>query len=258
MGLYAVISDIHGPWEDKRAVDLFVGVCVDLRVSHLIINGDLFDFYNLNSHGPKDPEIQTTLDDEYEWGLEFFQMLQDKLPWVKIIFIYGNHEDRLNRFVIKNCPAFTNRLKLENHLELDKRGIEYYLYNQRYRVEDTDLFVQHSPPSYSENAANTSLKKKIDQDHIWGCTHRTDRVVKTGSSGKVYESFMLGWFGDKKIIQHNQREMPEVNRVYKFTKNHETWNCSFCLVSAYKGQHDVQQVVVKNYRCTIGSKVYQG
>ena len=167
MSLYAVIGDIHGPWEDKRAVSLFIYICKQLGVETLVLNGDVFDFYNVNSHGPKDPEIQTTLEDEIQWGIDFFDMLQRELPNTKLVFLYGNHEDRLNRFIIKNCPAFTNMLRLENMLRLDERGIEWYPYNERYRIEKTDLFVQHSPPSYSENAANTSLRHKIDQDHIW-------------------------------------------------------------------------------------------
>jgi hypothetical protein len=257
MSLIAVIGDLHGPWEDKKAVGLFIGICKKLKIDELVLNGDVLDFYNVNSHGPKDPEIQTTLEDELNWGNKFFDYIQHHLPDTKITFLYGNHEDRLNRFITKNCPAFTNIVRLENALRLDQRGIEWYHYNERYRIGETDLFVQHSPPSYSENAANTSFKKKLDQDHIWNCTHRTDTVVRTGSSGKVYTSYMNGWFGSKRIIQENQRLMPEVNRVFKYTKNHETWNCSFCLVKTAGKQHFVEQVIVKDYSCSIGGKLYR-
>lgn len=258
MSLYAVIGDIHGPWEDEKAVDLFLYICKDMEITHLVFNGDVLDFYNINSHGPKDPEIQTSLEDEMNWGKAFFKRVRKMLPDVKIVFLYGNHEDRLNRFIMKNCPAFTNMLRLENQLELDKLDIEWYPYNERYRIGETDLFIQHSPPSYSENAANTSLKHKIDQDHIWGCSHRTDMVARTGSSGKVYTSYINGWFGSKKIVDYNQRLMPDNKRVYKFTKNHERWNCSFCLVTTDKKKHHVQQIIIKDYQCAIGCEIYQG
>ena len=257
MSLFGVIQDVHGPWEDKKALSLAIYVFKEQGISHLILNGDIFDFYNINAHGPKDPYIQTSMEDEMEWGNDFFDMLAKELPGVKIIFLFGNHEDRLNRYIMKNCPAFTNIVRLEKYLRLDERGIEWYPYNERYRIEETDLFVQHSPPSYSENAASTSLKHKIDQDHIWGCTHRTDMSVRTGSSGKVYTSYMNGWFGSKTIIQQNQKEMPENKRVFKFTKNHERWNCSFSLVTTDGNKHHVQQIIIKDYQCAVGNMIYE-
>jgi predicted phosphodiesterase len=162
MSLYAVIGDIHGPWEDERAVDLFLYICKDLGVTNLILNGDILDFYNINAHGPKDPDVQTNLEDEIEWGRNFLARLKKELPKTKITYIFGNHEYRLDRFIMKNAPVFWNMLRLDKMLELERLGIDWVPYNERYQVEDTSLFVQHSPPSYSQNLANTSLQKKMD------------------------------------------------------------------------------------------------
>ena len=82
-------------------------------------------------------------------------------------------------------------------------------------------------------------------------------AVKTGGTGNVYTAYINGWFGAKKIIHDLQSQMPENRKVFKFTKNHETWNCSFCIASIVNGKHDVQQVLIKNYRCTVGNVVYE-
>ena len=68
---------------------------------------------------------------------------------------------------------------------------------------------------------------------------------------------MNGWFGGLEIIQKNQREMPENRRVFKYTKNHERWNCSFTLVSTDGNTHHVQQIVMKDYQCAIGNEIYE-
>lgn len=254
--LYGVIQDIHLPWCDLRALTLALEVMQDQNVECLIINGDLVDFYNLNAWGPKHIEVQSTLDDEIYSTLEFLDRVQKMFK--EVIFIYGNHEFRLERFVIKHCPVFWNHLKLEKMLNLEARGIKHVPYNERYRLGESGLFVQHSPPSYSENAASTSLRKKIDQDHIWGCTHRTDKVVKTGSSGKIYTSYMNGWFGSVGVIKDLQSKMPENRRVFSFTKNHESWNRSFSIAGVCGKRHWVNQIVIKDYSCMVGGNLYEG
>lgn len=250
--LYAVIGDVHGPWCDDIAVNLFLDICKDVGITDLVINGDFVDFYNINAHGPKDPEIQSKLDDEFIWAGDMLDHIKKKLPGVQITWIYGNHEYRLDRFVMANCPAFYNHLKLEKMLRLDERGVDWIPYNERFKI-GPKLYCQHSPPSYSENAASTSFKKKFDEDHIWGCAHRPDRVIRRGSSGTIYESHILGWFGRKDIILENQRNMPENNRVFKFTKNHEGWACSFAITDGFHIQH----ILMKNYQCHIGGHIYE-
>jgi len=257
--LYGVLGDLHGPWIDERAVNLALDIFEDVGVTHLILNGDVLDFYNINAHGPKDPGVQTNLEDEIHWGYEFLNDLVKRFKNTEIVFIFGNHEYRLDRFIMANCPAFMNFLKLEKMLRLDELGIKWLPYNERYQVGKTNLYIQHSPPSYSANSmATTSLMKKMDTDHIWNCAHRTDMSVKTGSSGRVYTSYVNGWFGSTGIIKQNQNEMPENRRVFMYTKNHEQWNTSFCLVSVQGKQHHVQQVLMKNYVCALGETIYEG
>lgn len=251
------MGDIHGPFEDKRSVKLAFDIMKHLGVNTLILNGDVADFYNLNSHGPKDPQIETFLQDEFHWLDKFLDECTKNFD--EVIYIFGNHEFRLDRFVMANCPAFWNFLALEKMMRLEERGIKFIPYNERFRIQQSNLFVQHSPPSYSENLAGTSLKKKIDECHIWNCAHRTDFAVRTGSSGKVYKSYINGWFGSKGIIFENQTRMPDNKRVFHFTKNHESWNCSFSLISAPVPEKAfVQQVLIENYEACVGRIFYRG
>lgn len=257
MSLYTILGDLHLPWVNQRNLDLALDVIEDLGCDHIILNGDVADFYNLNAHGPKHPDIKTKLDDEFIAVEDFLSYLRKRFKDVNIVWVWGNHEYRLDRYVVENCPAFYNHLRLENLLDLQSLGIKHIPYNERYQIS-ANLFVQHSPPSYSTNLASTSLMKKIDQDHIWNCAHRTDMAVRTGMSGNVYTSYINGWFGDTGVINQLQRAMPENRRVYSFTKGHESWNCSFTLASVYGDVHHVQQVIIKDYACAVGNNLYRG
>lgn len=258
MELYGVIGDIHLPFEDRRALDLALDIFEDQGITHLILNGDVLDFYCLNSYGAKHPDVQATLEDEFYAGQEFLNNLRKRFVDVKITYIFGNHEYRLDRFVMENCPGFWNLLKLEKQLNLKELGINWVPYNERYQLGKANIYCQHSPPSYSENAAVTSFKKKLDVDHIWNCTHRTDRSVKTGSSGTTYTSYINGWFGSKGIIEDLQAKMPDNRRVFSFTKNHEVWNRSFCLVYVDGPKYHVNQIIMKDYECMVGNTLYEG
>lgn len=256
--LVGILGDLHGPFEDKRKLDLCFDVFEHLGVGHIILNGDVLDFYSINAHGPKHPDVKENLESEFAWGIKFFKDLRDRFPKAKITFNAGNHEYRLDRFIMKYCPHFWNMLKLKNMLRLEELNIDYNEYNEAYKIPNSELYVQHSPPSYSENAAKTSLKKKVDCDHIWNCSHRTDMAVMTGGTGNVYTSYINGWFGAKTIIHDLQKEMPENRKVFNFAKNHESWNTSFCIASIVNGKHDVQQILIKDYRCSVGGIVYEG
>lgn len=256
--LYAVFGDLHAPYHDQRAIDLFLFICKDVGVTHLIINGDFLDFASISSHGPKHPDLQITLEEELYTGRELLETIRKALPNVKIIFNAGNHEWRLDRFIMQHCPSFWNMVKLEEQLNLKRMDIEYHPYNEKYRIEKTNCFVQHSPPSYSENAALTSLKKKLDQDHIYGCTHRPDWAIRPGSSGEIYQTHMLGWFGSTGYYDAIKGISSQERIAYRWTKGHETWACSFALVTTDGRKHHIQHVLMKDYTCVLGGHYYNG
>lgn len=254
-----VISDLHIPFENKRKLDLVLSIFDDICIDWLILNGDIADFYTINSHGPKSPEVRQTIDTELI-ALENFLSHVSK-RYKKVSFVMGNHEFRLERYILNYCPAFYNHLLLRNLIDFEKMGIDITDYNLPLEVAP-GLKVQHSPPSYSENHANTSFKKKLDENHIFGCTHRPDWVDRKGSSGKIYQTHMLGWFGEIGHIQEMMRKYPENKKVFQFTKFHDQWGCSFATIGLSERQHINQYKIygdeISGYECVVGRNLYKG
>lgn len=54
MSLYAVFGDVHGPFESKENVELLLDVIEDLGAD-IVLNGDILDFYSINSYGQNIP-----------------------------------------------------------------------------------------------------------------------------------------------------------------------------------------------------------
>jgi hypothetical protein len=224
-----IIGDIHGNWCDSKltgrgADGLVFKIAKAIDIDHIFINGDLLDFINVNSHGPKHPDIKEVLEDEINWGIDFLQALRDNFPNVKITYNEGNHENRLDRFILNNCPSFWNLLRLKNMLNLERLNIEFFPYNNDYKVQESNLHIMHSPPSYGQNGARTSLLKKADSSYIFNCTHRVQHASITGASGSVYHCWFNGFLG-------STNETSGHKKIFSYAKGHECWQKSMIIAN---------------------------
>jgi hypothetical protein len=245
-----IINDIHRPFHDPKALDLVLDIFEDLDLDRLLINGDCVDFTNVSLHGPKHPDIVTTLLDELDDAREWFEYLRKRFPKKEIILNAGNHLDRLDRFIIRHAKPFWNILTAEKYFNLERLGIEYYPYNNKYRLEKTNCYVQHSPPSYS--SAKACLNKKVDQTYIYGCTHREEKACTTGASGKVYSAYFNGWLGSTTLT-------PEHEKVFSYTKGHQNWQQCFIIVTIQNEvDFHVNQYSIRNYRVCVDGHLYEG
>lgn len=244
-----VFNDVHAPWHDPKALDLVLDVFEDIGIDEIVINGDLLDFYNVNSHGPKHPDIGETLETEIYWGVEFMQNLRKRFPNQKIMFIYGNHEDRLDRFLVKQVPSCYNFFSLHKMLRLEELNIEWIPYNSAYRLLKTNFYIQHSPPSYSKNTAMVSLEQKLDISAMYGCTHRMQHAARTGASGRVYDVFSNGWLGSTTLTKEHKR-------IFSYAKGHSNWQQCFSIINIDGPNYYVNQIPIRQHSCFVDGHLY--
>jgi predicted phosphodiesterase len=125
--LAVMLNDIHFPYEDKKALRKVMKMVKDLQPDHVILNGDIVDFYTISSFS-KDPSRTLSLQDELNSTKDFLGELRDACPDARISYTIGNHEDRLTRYLRSNAKALESldALKLESLLGLDDYGIRMY------------------------------------------------------------------------------------------------------------------------------------
>lgn len=90
-----------------------------LNPKHLVIIGDFADCYSVSDHD-KDPEHATRFAEEVadvEDGLDEL----DSLGATNKLYIEGNHEDRVRRYVMKH-PELRNVLTIPKLFNLTQRG----------------------------------------------------------------------------------------------------------------------------------------
>lgn len=245
----AIFNDIHGPWHDPRLVTLVLDVIEDIGVDRIILNGDILDYYGVNMHGPKHPNIRQSLEDEIIWGKDFFSDLRKRFPKQEIVYIFGNHEDRLDRFIIKNCKPFWNILTTDKQMNLDGLNIEWFRYNHRYRLEDSNFYIQHSPSSYSSPQANFTTYP--DCSSLFGCSHRVGMAARTGVK-EIYYSYFNGWLSTWNLT-------PEHSEIFRFIKGHNKWQNCFSIATCIDGTEVINnQYIINKYKTVVDGNLYEG
>lgn len=230
-----VINDLHIPFHAPDHIELVLQTFEDRGVNRIIINGDLIDAISLNQHQPRDPELEVSLKDEFDQAREFLFNLRERFPKVEIIFLMGNHETRLKRYLLKNAPVLWNILKLEDELQLAALNITWFDYQVPFQLEKTNLWFMHSPPSYGKTGAMTSLERKVDRSYMYACTHRVQHACKTGDSGQLVHCWFNGWLGSTNLSEKH-------SRAYGWTKNHENWQkCASIVAVMDKKRFVVEQ-----------------
>lgn len=188
-------------------------------------------------HGPHHPEILQNLESEIHAVERELDKLRELCQNSKIIYNAGNHFWRLERFILDKVPSFYNFFNLKDMYNLERKSIEFVDYQDVITVGKTNLKMMHSPPSYGENGARTSLMKKPNASWIFGCTHRMQCASITDANGVVHRAWFNGHMA-------STTETQEHKRVFSYAKGHENWQKCFGF-GYHDGKHfDYQQSLI--------------
>lgn len=188
---YVVIaSDIHFPFQDNKAVSAFLRFCEVKKPDVIILNGDVLDFYKLSrfTKGEGRNPYQ-----EMEECRNFLKKLRSINPKAKILYVIGNHETRLESYVLTKAPdlacliedVFTI-LKVD---EFDVRGCAEVVINK-------DFVVTHG--KLIGNKAGLSAIKEIEKHYMSGASGHVHRLAKfiTRKAGRKFEWYETGCLCD--------------------------------------------------------------
>ena len=122
-----VANDFHGQFRDKKVCKMFMNFLRREQPDTLVLNGDIVDFYSISKFD-KDPARKTDLQDELNDSYNFLYDLREALPNAGIMYIEGNHEARLRKYLWKKAKdlASLDVLKFGKLLGLKELDITYH------------------------------------------------------------------------------------------------------------------------------------
>lgn len=213
-----IIPDSHIPFESSN-FDLMLKIARLVPIHEVVILGDFLDLYGLSFYdkNPDLGDVSGLYDREIECGN--YRLDQIDLFSCKKIYLEGNHEYRLKKFLYKQAPALRNRIQIPDELNLRTRG-KYlwvpYTSLQSYQIMDTNLYARHEPPA-GGNMQN--IAKQAGASVIYGHTHQFGiGTFVSKISGLTNYAINGGWLG-------NQKEL-----VFDYVKGRPDWTQAFFFI----------------------------
>ncbi len=244
-GLWVILGCVHVPYHNKAFYYSFLKFLKDnsQKITGLIIAGDFVDMEALSSHD-KGNISHSTLDHEYREANHVLTEIESLLhPDVQKVYIWGNHEDRYNRYMrqVDNSKLGAALQSPSVALNLVARGYHVFEdWKKSYVTIGKYLDVLHGEFTNVHTA-----KKHLDtyrKSCLYFHTHRKQVYIE-GKMG----AFNCGSMGDfkKNVFNYASRAMVD------------SWTNSFAVVNVDKeGFYHVDIPTWINNRFYFGNKVY--
>lgn len=129
-GTALVFSDAHYWPEDPSVGHLaLVELAKELRPKLIVANGDVLDGARISRHDPLGWQSVPTLRDELDVCNERLSEIKKASPGSKRIWTRGNHDARMNMYLVKNAPALegVQGSRLEDHFPDWQHGMSLHL-----------------------------------------------------------------------------------------------------------------------------------
>jgi UDP-2,3-diacylglucosamine pyrophosphatase LpxH len=241
-----IIPDCHIPFEDKRAYDLMLKVACSFVPEEIVILGDYADFWDISSHA-KELDTGAKLVEEIDAVQKRLEELRLLFPESKIVYIEGNHEYRLGRYVRDKARELYGIVDVPKLLKLDDYNIKFVPYgpHQKYNVMDGKLIARHEPIAGGIHCAHGTVAKAC-HSVIFGHVHRIQESQIVSINGENYRGITPGWLGDQN------------SSVFNYVKNHHQWALGFSVVTQVDNEYWFNQTVhIIDYKCQFDGKVFR-
>ncbi len=196
-----LIPDTHAPYHCVESWKLVLKVIKAVRPHYLVVLGDFADFYKVTMH-LKDPRRRLHLVDEVAIANGLLRQVE---PYAtEKIFVYGNHEDRLSRYLAQNAPELVDFIGLDTY---DWLGLREHGWTEVPYKEDIQLgklYITHDVGRAGINSTRQSARDYMD-NMVMGHNHRMDYHVMANAKGIPHVGASFGWLGDVEKVDYRHK-----------------------------------------------------
>jgi predicted phosphodiesterase len=196
-GKILILSDLHIPYHSLSSIRLAIRYGKDQGVNGILLNGDICDFYEVSRHD-KDPSKKKVVE-EIHLTRAFLAELRRLFPSAKIVYKIGNHETRLERYVMKNAPALQGieQLQLRELLHMRELDIDCVENNQLLNIGQLAILHgnEFNTGGGGVNVAR-SLRLKAGANVLFGNFHKTQSDYSTNIHRSIHGGWSVGCLCD--------------------------------------------------------------
>ncbi len=206
-----MVPDTHVPYQGKKAFALMLKAAKYFKPDIIIILGDFADCYSVSSHS-KAPGRSKDLQWELDQVITHLEML-NALKASQKVYVAGNHEDRLDRYLQEKAPELFNYMRLEKILKLKELGWKYIPYKSHYTLGR--LFLTHDTGTAGKYA-HYKAQDDFQGNVVIGHTHRMGYAIIGNAKGKAHVCAQLGWLGDVDQIDYMHKVKAQKDWAHGF------------------------------------------
>lgn len=202
-GKTLVLSDVHIPYHDPRAIEMVLRHAEEENVNAIVILGDLIDFYKVSVFRKKPGKKD--VNEELIIARAFLLDLRKRFPGAKIHYLFGNHEERIENYILSNAPELHGILEniIPEKLKLSELEIEYH--DRPFKIGHLWYLHGHEKgrggnPEYITNV----IWKYVHDNFICGHFHREQSKVFSHITRKRFQGACIGWLGDPQYIEYQK------------------------------------------------------
>lgn len=189
-----IISDLHIPYHNIKAVTTALKYGKDKKVNCIVINGDLMDFHQV-SRFVKDPRKRSHVQ-EIEAGIEFLGILRKTFKHVPIYWLFGNHDIRYEIWLKSSAPILfmDDYYRLEDRMGLPKLKVTPLHHTTIIKAGRLNILHGHTifRGSASPVSPARTIYMKCKESSICGHTHKISEHTSTRLNGDIVTCWSTG------------------------------------------------------------------
>ncbi len=230
-----IIGDLHLPYHNMAALTAALQEGVRRKPDCVLINGDMMDMHTL-SRFQKDPEARS-FKEERATAKAFLVRLRELFPDARIIYKKGNHEDRVESYILPRAPEFYDAsiFDLTALLGLDAIGVELVDQKRELTLGKLTILHGHELPKGMTNSVNPARGAflRTTATVLVHHHHRTSEHVERTMDGRIIGCWSSGCLCQLRPL---------------FEPNNK-WNHGFAFVEvAPSGDFNLQNMKIHNGR----------
>lgn len=192
-----IISDLHIPYHNDDAVFAALEYGLEQQVDTIIINGDLIDFATISRH-EKDMRKRSV---KYEMDCTrvFLKGLRAMFPKALIVWSYGNHDLRYDKYIMQKAPEIFDIELIQLHELLKLRDLNIIKVDSTQYIYAGKLAIFHGHEtgltSGGVNPAR-SLRLKLNKSAVTSHFHRETKDMGKNLDEHPYSCFSIACLCD--------------------------------------------------------------
>ena len=177
-----IVGDVHGPYQADLELNLIFDFASFFQPDDFYCLGDWADFYQVSSFC-KDPSRALELQKDIDVVKGLLRELRRRLPKANIVYLNGNHEDRLRKY-LNYRPEISSlkSLTIPELLELPSMRIAHHEYSEQ--LQWHGLLLEHGDRACSRSGYTAAaMLQRRGVSGVSAHVHRLATHYRTDNRG---------------------------------------------------------------------------